>query len=132
MDNEGPHHNVTSPPPPPQPLTARDIKLIKQQQKLLQKLQRKLDKEAAQRRRQEEKKRKREEARKGKKAKKEKYQVSSRLTSRGAQVPWRPSCTVCTSENEATSLILTCDWQPQLSECAISLAESTVLWVSAG
>ncbi len=54
-------------PLPPQPLTPRDIKLIKQQQKLLQKLQRKLDKEAQQRRRQDEKKRRREETRKGRK-----------------------------------------------------------------
>ena len=44
-----------------QPLTPRDIKLIKQQQKLLQKLQKKVEREAEQRRRQEEKKRKREE-----------------------------------------------------------------------
>lgn len=66
-----------------QPLTPRDIKIIKQQQKLLQKLQRKLDKEAEQRRKQEEKRRRREEAelrRKGKKSgKKDKYQVSNKM-----------------------------------------------------
>ena len=50
-----------------QPLTPRELKIIKQQQKLLEKLQKKAQKEADRRRQQEDKKRRRE--RKGKKGK---------------------------------------------------------------
>ena len=50
-----------------QPLTPRELKVIKQQQKLLEKLQKKAQKEADRRRQQEDKKRRRD--RKGKKGK---------------------------------------------------------------